>query len=169
VEAISNIEQTIPKVAKIVLRIVGAVNAALALLGAWCLADSSRFFLTGYAAEPSFPYFRLAFVVMMLINVTFLVILLVTAIRFIQVKICAVNSYSAAVLGLVVYDFTIRALWQAGCGIGTSIAAATGVGNMGVGPFVFCFLVAYLYPVASIVLLQVLRRCYSPQHTLASA
>jgi hypothetical protein len=112
VEAIPTIDPkaAIPKWAKIVLRTVGGVNAALAFLGTLCLAGSARFFLTRYTAEPSGPYFPVAFVVMTLINLAFLVILLVTAIRFIQVRICSVNSYSAAVLGLVVYDFTIRAL-----------------------------------------------------------
>jgi hypothetical protein len=160
----------IPKWARIAIRTVGTANALLVLVGTLFLADSAHFFLTSDAADrPNIPYFRFAFVAMMLINVVFLAVLMVTAVRFIQVRISSINSYSLAVLVLVVYGYAIGVLWRAGRGIGMSIAAATGVGNMGLAPFEFCFLVPYLYPVASIVLLQVLKRRYSTQHTFVSA
>src|SRR5437660_3560517 len=97
----------IPRWTKIVLRSVGVVNASLALLGASFLVDSVRFFLTQHTADPSIPYFRFAFVAMTLINVAFLVVLAVTAIRFIQVRISSINSsYCLAVLALFVYFVT---------------------------------------------------------------
>jgi uncharacterized membrane protein len=164
----------ITKWAKTLLRTVGAVNATLTLLGAWFWMDSVRCLLTRHymeqcVPEQYIPYFLPALVVMILINLLFLVILSVTAVRFIQVKISTVNSYSAAVLGIVVYYFAIHTLWRTGHGIGMSVAAATGIGNLGIGPFVFCFLVAFLYPVASIVLLQVIRWRYGTKQTLVSA
>jgi len=151
----------VPKWARIVLRTVGAVNAALALLGTSFLADSVHFFLTRYTVEWSYPYFRFAFIAMTLVNVAFLVILLITAVRFIQVRVSSINPYSLMVLAEFLYSVTTGILWRAERGIGRSIAAATGVGNMGVGPFEFCFLVPFLYPVVSMVLLQIIRQRYS--------
>jgi hypothetical protein len=150
-----------PKWARISIRTVGTANLVLVLLGTWFLADSCRFFLTQYTEDSS--YFRFAFVGMTLINLVFLVILLVTAVRFIQCRTSSINSYCVTVWVLLVYGYTNGALWRVGRGIGLGIAAATGVGNMGVAPFEFCFLVPYLYPVASVVLLQVLKRSNSTQ------
>ncbi|MGA2099776.1 MAG: hypothetical protein ABSG34_01675 [Candidatus Sulfotelmatobacter sp.] len=158
----------IPKWVKITIRTVGIANLILVVLGTLFLADSFRFFLT-YTADPTTPYFRFAFIAITLINVAFLVILLVTAVRFIQGRTSSINSYSLVVFVLVAYGYANGVLWRTGRGIGMSIAAATGVGNLGVAPFEFCFLVPYLYPVASIVLLQVLKRSCSNQHTLVSA
>lgn len=158
-----------PRWGKIAIRSVGAANATLVLLGASFLADSVHFFLTSHTADPSIPYFRFAFVAITVINVAFLVILLVTAARFIQLRVSFINPYSFAVLVLLVYDYANGVCWRIGRGIGMSIGAATGVGNTGVAPFEFFFLVPYLYPVVSIVLLQVLKRRYSTQHAPVSA
>jgi hypothetical protein len=158
-----------PRWAKIAIRSVGAVNLVLALVGILFLADSIRFFFTSPAADSGHPYFRVAFIAMALINGAFLIILAVTAIRFIQGRISSINSYSLAVLLLFAYDYTNGVLWRAGRGIGMSIAAATGVGNLGVAPFEFCFLVPFLYPLASIVVLQVLKRSCGDQKSLVGA
>lgn len=157
----ANPKADMPKWARIAVRTVGTANLILVALGTLFLVDSVHFFLTKYAADPGIPYFRLAFVGMTLINLTFLGILLVTAVRFIQSKTSSINLYSLAVLVLVAYGYANGVLWRAGRGIGMSIAAATGVGNMGVGPFEFCLLLPYLYPAVSIILLQVLKRRYS--------
>jgi hypothetical protein len=158
-----------PRFIKIAIRAVGIVNTILVLLGMWFLADSIRFILTGYTADhPNIPYLRFALVAMTFINVSFLAILLVTAVRFIQGKIYSVNTYSLAVLVLVAYDYTTRALWH-WKKVGISVAAATGIGNMGVAPFEFCFFVPFLYPVGSVVLLQIVKQLYATAYPAATA
>ncbi len=151
----------IPKWARVVLRTVGVVNVALVLLGASFLVDSVRFFLIKYTPDPSIPYFRPAFVSMTLVNIAFLAILLATAVQFIRTRISAINLYSLIVLAEFLYAVTTGILWRAQRGIGLSVGAATGVGNMGIAPFEFCFLVPFLYPVASLILLQVIRQRHS--------
>jgi len=56
-----------------------------------------------------------------------------------------VNLYSVAVSILFLYWMVIRALWHVGGGVAASVAGATGVGNMGIAPFAFLLVVAYLY------------------------
>jgi hypothetical protein len=118
---------------------VGAANAALVLLGTSFLADSAHFFffLASRRADPGVPYFRFAFVAMTLINVIFLVSLLVTAIRFIQLRISSINPYSLTVLVLFVYDYANGVCWRIGRGIGMSIGGARAVGNRGSHPLSF--------------------------------
>jgi hypothetical protein len=162
-----NPSTTMPRWIKIAIRTLGIVNTILVLLGAWFLTDSIRFVLATHTVDhASNPYLRFAFVAMTLINIAFLAILLLTAVRFIRFKISSINLYSLAVLVLVAYDYTTGALWH-WKKIGISIAAATGLGNMGVAPFEFCFFMPYLYPVASIVLLQIVkRRCGAADPTV---
>jgi hypothetical protein len=153
---------TIPKWVKIVIQAVGSANIILVLCGILFLARSTHLVLTSRVTDhPNIPYFGFAFAGMAFINVTFLVILLVTAVRFLQIRTSFINPYSLAVLALAVYGCAIGILWRTGQGIGMSIAAATGVGNMGIGPFELCFVVPYLYPVVTIILLQVLKRRYT--------
>lgn len=150
-----------PTWAKIVLRTVGAVNAAAVSVGAVFLVDSVYRVLTGHITEPrDAPYFRFAFAVMALIELAFLAVLLVTAIRFIQAKLSPANLYSLTVLLLVVYSGATGMLWRIGQGIGMSIASATGGSCVATAPFEFLFLVPFLYPIVSIVLAQLLKQRY---------
>ena len=160
-----------PRWATIVLRTVGTVNTAAALLGASFLVDSVYRILTGHITEPrDAPYFRFAFWVMALVQLAFLGVLLVTAIRFIQAKLSAVNLYSLTVLLLVGYFVATGELWR-GCDqeIAASVASATGGADIATAPFTFLLLVPFLYPVASVVLVQVLKRRYDSEQTPISA
>ncbi len=150
-----------PKWGRVVLRTVGVINAAAVALGGYCMISPFYPVLTGRLTAPDVaPYLRSTYGAMLLINVFFLVVLLVTAIRFIQTRLSSVNLYSLTVLLLVVYCVGLHMLWRAGRGIGLSVAAATGIGNMGIAPFVFVFVEPLIYPIASVVLVQVLKqRC----------
>jgi hypothetical protein len=140
-------KQTIPKWVKVLLRTVGTINVVALVLGTSFLMDRVYGVLTGRIAAPeSAPYFRFAFAAMALVELGFVGVLLVTAVRFIQGRLSAVNLYSFSVLLLIVYFLTVGKLWLIGRGIGMSIAAATGVSSA-TAPFEFLFLVPFLYPV----------------------
>jgi len=62
----------------------------------------------------------------------------------------------------------VHLLWRADKGIGMSVAAATGIGNVGIAPFVFLFVEPLVYPVASVMLVQLLKRRYSAPAALVS-
>lgn len=150
---------------KVVLRAVGAINIVLAALGFLFLAGSIYQFFTMSKADQSVPYFRYAFIAMTNVNLVFLAVLVLTAVRFIQVRLSAINFYSVAVLALFLYDVAIVELWRMGGKVGLGVATATGIGNRATAFFRFFFLVPYLYPLTSIVLLQVSKRRYrSRQH-----
>ncbi len=144
--------------AKIALRFVGAINALVALTGVYFEFGSMRFCLFKYSDPFTPPAFKTVFVVIMLINLAFDGILLFTAIRFLQARMSAAKLYSLAVLSLVVYGIVNSLMWRVGGDVGTSIAALTGVGNMGIAPFEFLFVVPDLYPLISAVLVLALRR-----------
>jgi len=105
---------------------------------------------------------------MALIELTFVRVLLVTAIRFMQVRLSAVNLYSLSVLLLAVYFAAIQILWQGGQAVGMSVAAATAISSATV-VFEFLFLVPFLYPLLSVVLVQLLRRRYGSVQPSVSA
>src|ERR1700733_9751934 len=142
-----------PKWGKVVLRTVGAIKVAAVAFGVYCLSSPFYPILSGRMASPGVvPFLRSAYGAMLVINLLFLGVLLVTAIRFIQARSTAVNLYSITVLLLGVYCVGVHLLWRAGHGIGLSVAAATGIGNMGIAPFVFLFVEPLAYPLASMAL-----------------
>jgi hypothetical protein len=158
-----------PEWVKVVLRTVGMINAAALLLGTSFLVDSAYRLLTGHIIEPhDAPYFRVAFAVMSLIELVFASILLLTAIRFIQAKLSAVNLYSLAVLLLVVYFAVITMLWQGHREIALSVASAT-AGSNATSVFEFLFLIPFLYPLLSVILVQLLKRRYGSGGAAISA
>jgi len=156
---------TLPNWPEYVLRILGVVNAIIALVGMILEIQSAHFFYS----DPSPSFSQIVFAAMALLNLAFVTVLLVTAIRFIQAKVSVVNLYSAAVLILFVYWMVIRALWHSGGRVAVSVAGVTGVGNMGIIPFTFLLVVPYLYPFLSVVLVQVLKHHYKTAQIPASA
>jgi len=148
---------TLPNWAKYVLRTLGVVNAIVALIGMIFEIQSAHFVLFKYA-DPFRPSsFPIVFAAMTLVNLAFVTVLFLTAIRFIEAKVNVVNLYSVAVSILFLYWMVIRALWHVGGGVAASVAGATGVGNMGIAPFAFLLVVPYLYPFLSVVLVQALK------------
>jgi len=160
---------TLPKWAGVVLRILGVVNAVIALIGMIWEVQSAYFFLVKYS-DPFRPSsFQTVFAAMTLVNLAFVTVLFVTAIRFIQANVSVANLYSVGVLTLFVYGVVIRVLWHVGGGIRTSVAQATGVGNMGIAPFAFLFVVPYLYPFLSLGFVQAPKHHYGTAQIRVSA
>jgi hypothetical protein len=105
----------IPRWARGVLRTVGIVNAALALIGTSIVVDSIYRFWTGkYRALPNAPYFQTAFIVMLAIETVFQATLLVPTVRLMRARPSAINSYSIWVLAAVAYQLAIGELWRPG-------------------------------------------------------
>jgi hypothetical protein len=140
---------------------MGAINATLAVVGLYSQLHSAYFFLFKYTDPTAPASFKPVFAAMTLINLGFVGVLLGTALSFVRAKLSATNLYSLLVVLLFGYWITLGRLWRIGGGFGTSVAAATGVGNMGIGFFEFLFLVPCLYPFVSMVSVQVLKHLYS--------
>jgi hypothetical protein len=172
-----NAISTTPKPFKIVLRTVGTFNFILGLLGASFLVRSVHRFLNINLTDQNIPYWRVTFFAMTSINVAFLLVLLATAVRFIQARLSTINFYSGAVSALFLYGLIIGEIWRMGARTGSatfseiamSVATATGIGNSGVALFEYLFLVPYLYPLTTIVLLQVFKHRYRSRCSLIGA
>jgi hypothetical protein len=147
-----------PKSSKLLFRGVGLVNLAVVLSGAYWLLMSVVRFVARPVVDAGEPYFNVAFFTIVAVNCGFLTFISVTAVQFLRLATAAVSRYSVMVVVLIAYGFLNGTLWIAGRGIGRSIAAATGVGNMGVAPFEFLFVVPYAYPILSALLLTVARK-----------
>ena len=157
-----------PTWAKLVLRILGTLNAAAVLLGTSFLAESIYRFLKGRMHPSDAPYFPLAFATMTAIELAFASVLFVTAIRFVQARVTAANLYSLTVAALFVYFVTVTMLWRAQLPVAMSVAAATAVSSA-TTVFTFLFLVPFLYPLVSVGLVQLIKRRYMKGTTSAVA
>ena len=157
-----------PTWAKLVLRILGVLNAASVLLGTSFVAESIYRFLNGQMDPSDPPYFPIAFATMTVIQLAFAIVLFVTAIRFVRASLALANLYSLTVAGLFVYFVTVALLWRTRLPVSRSVAAATGVSNATV-VFTFLFFVPFVYPIISVALVQLLKRRYMERTASAIA
>ena len=142
-------------------RTIGTINGLSILLGISFFLDSGYHIFTGHQTIPAdASYSPVAYIVMSLLELAFASVLLLTALRFVQLRWSAVNLYSYTVLLLIGYFVTIGAIWSRGSrAIASSVAAATAVSSM-TTVYVFLFLLPFLYPIASVILLQLLKNRY---------
>ena len=147
-----------PTWSKVVLRTVGALDAILCILGLYLLLVPILRGLFALNASADTPYFRIAFGTILITNAVLLLVFVLAAVQLLRLNRSGVTAHASASTLLVVYFLLIGAFWAAGGPIGLSVAAATGVGNMGVAPFQCFGFAPYVYPIASTVLLIVARR-----------
>jgi uncharacterized membrane protein len=148
-----------PTWSKAVLRTIGALDSILSIVGLYLLLDpvSRRLFALN-ASSADAPYFRTAFVAMIVTNGVLLLLFVLAAIQLLRLKKSGITAHTTASALLIAYDLLIAACWAVGGYVGMSVAAATGVGNLGIAPFQCFNLAPYVYPTASTVLLLVTRR-----------
>jgi hypothetical protein len=149
-----------PTWTKCVLRIIGTLNVAMVCFGAYAMFSAIRSVLFGIGVE--FPS-HTVFGVMTVINVLFLSVFLVTAVQLIRYRLSAVIPYSIAMVALFAYLKLVGSSWHM-TGIGLSIAAATGIGNMGIAAFELLFVVPGAYPILSAAGLLLTKRFASQSH-----
>lgn len=118
-----------------------------------------------HSPDPTYPHFGLAYGIMTVVNLIFLVAIVLVSLRLFQLSMPAVTAYWILMAGLVLYGLVNGGLWLAS-GVGRSVAAATGIGNMGIAPFeLFPMLgteltVPFVYPLLSTVALILTRKRY---------
>jgi len=155
-----------PTWGKAVLRTIGVADGALTALGAYWLFLSVRGGVFSLETRPETPYFRIAFALMIAINGAFLVLFAAAAFQLFRLSRSGVMVHAVTSALLIAYSFLVGMLWLVPHNIGRSIGAATGVGNMGVAPFELLFVVPYVYPIASTVVLLVIRRKMPATHAV---
>jgi|SRR5579862_177013 len=144
---------------KSALKTIGALDAILSIFGLYLFLDPiSRGLLTLDASGLEPPYFRTAFVAMTVTNGALLLLFVLAAVQLLRLKKSGVTAHTTASVLLVAYFLLIAAFWATGGRVGRSVAAATGIGNMGIAPFMCFNLAPFAYPIASTLLLLVARR-----------
>jgi hypothetical protein len=155
-----------PAWAKVLLRIMGLVNAAALLLGTFGVAEFGYTFLKGRMQPSESPYFALAFATMTIIELGFATVLFVTAVRFVQARLAAASLYSLTVAALFIYWAAVAMLWRAPMRVALPVAGATAVSNATIF-FEELLLVPFLYPLITFVMVQFLTRRYSKSTSTA--
>ncbi len=138
-----------------VFRVFGIANFLLVGAGLLFLSTSVVAVGAGTIGNTSeHPYFLLAFWTMVAINFMLLALLILGGIRLWQLKIQGVAVCNGVFVAEFVYFMTLTFLWRAvPPSLSLSIAAATGVGSMGLSPQLICG-----YPLVGLVCLNLARQ-----------
>jgi len=139
------------------------VLSALGMYGmAWSFSATRS-----HRSDATYVHFGLAYGVMTAINIVFLVAIILVSVGLFRLNMSAVTAYWILMAGLVVYGLVNSGLWLVrDPTISVSIGAATGIGNMGIAPFVLFpmlnteLVVPDLYPLVSMVALILTRKRY---------
>jgi hypothetical protein len=139
-----------------VFRGFGIANFLFACLGLLFLASTvSEVRERALGNTSEYPYFLLAFWTMTTVNLLFLTLLVFAGIRLLQVKSLGVAVCDVVFAAEMAYFMTLGILWGAVSlpSVSSSIAAATGLGSVGVSPQVICG-----YPLLALIFLNLARR-----------
>jgi len=148
------------------IQTVGAVTILLSLWGSYLLVDGFRRQLGHPFVNSQAPLFRQVFVGMNAIDAVFLIGMILTATGLVTLRPNAAKVYTWLYVTLIVYSFAPGILWGISGPLGMSIAAASGIGDEGLGPLLF-YPVPFAYAIVSIVLVNLAaRRLREPADTL---
>ena len=144
------------KWAPFVLRGFGIANFIFASVGLFFLVASVfaiREKAVGNTLEQ--PYFLLAFWTLTTVNLVLLTLLAFAGIKLLQLRTLGVVVCNAVFATEIAYFMTLGILWRAAPSpsVSMSIAAATGVGSMGLSPQLICG-----YPLVALIFLNLARR-----------
>ena len=144
-----------PRWMSALFRVIGSVNLVLSVVGLYYLLDSVVFWLTNPNRNSTEPYFYDAFLAMVAINLVFIALLCHTAFDLLRLRLAGAKRYTWTVLSLIGYNLLCALCWTIPGPFGNSVAAASGVGNLGTAPFEFALLlVPEGYPLLSVVALH---------------
>jgi hypothetical protein len=143
---------------RLLLQTIGVLNLGLSLWGCYFLADAVSRELRHPRADPRWPFFGEAFWIQSSISVFFLVAFVTVSVMLLKLRPRAAAAHTCTCFALLLYAFVTGVLWLLPDGVGSSIAATSGVGNMGIGPLCFFpmnFPVPFVYPLISVLCVNV--------------
>jgi hypothetical protein len=132
------------------IRIIGAISLVLSLRAFYDLGEAGRLVINHTGQISGAPLFRHVFWTMTALNAVFLGAMTLTSIGLLRLKRNAVRIYTWLYIALVAYAFAPGLFWG-GSPLGRSIAAASGVGGIGIAPLTL-FPFPFVYAVMSVVL-----------------
>jgi hypothetical protein len=142
------------KIWRLLLQTVGALNLVLSAVGFYALTTTALAISRHPHTNPKEPFFYAAYWTMSGIDAALLLAVVYVSIMLIKLHPRAAVTHTCIVAALFVYAFTPGLLWLLPHGVGTSIAGASGVGNMGVGVLLF-IPVPYLYLLLSVLCVNI--------------
>jgi hypothetical protein len=127
-------------------RTVAIANFLMAAAGAFFLTSSILIVPTRLGNDPAQPYFVAAYWTMVIINISFLAFLIFGSIRLFQLRAIGITICNIVFSAEIIYFVVLSLLWflsgarnsASSIAISMSVAGATGVGNMGIGPQLPC-------------------------------
>ena|SRR5947207_2747519 len=134
------------------LRVVGAMSMALSIWGFYLLIDGLQQQLRHPVSIPQAPLFRHFFFAMNAVDLVLLLAMVLVAVGLLSARRRSVALYTWLYGVLVLYTFAPGLLW--GTSLGTSVAAASGLGDMGLSPLLFVP-APFVYPIITVVLVNV--------------
>jgi hypothetical protein len=142
---------------KVVYRLTAFVNFVLCAVGAYWMILSLVSVIERHPFDAATRYFPIVFGIMTTFNIFFISALVFGSVKLIRFAPNAARFYCTLVGAYLVYSVLNGTLWLAPDPWGTSIARATGIGNMGLAPFaLFLFpirdwMIPSAYPIVSAV------------------
>lgn len=116
----------------VAFRAFGIGNLVFVAIGLWAMSYPVRAATTGRMGNsPEQPYFLQAFWTMSAINMVFLILLGFTGFQLLRLRRSAVRICNVLFVAEILYSFFIPWGAEIPRAVSNSIAAATGVGNMG--------------------------------------
>jgi hypothetical protein len=149
---------------KTTCRMIGALNLVLCAIGIYMMCVFVFRVIQRHQPDPAAPYFGVAFTALTLLNVFFVSALILSAVQLVRLKPNAVRTYCITVGVCLLYFLLIGWMWTPDSPVSRSVAAATGVGNMGIAPFMIAVLpvdglmVPGAYPIVSAAVLLVVQK-----------
>src|SRR5882762_162528 len=142
-------------------RIFAIGNFLVVLIGLLFLLPTVWSIRTGAVENvPTNSHFATWFWAMAFINLCFLALLVVGGIHLFRLRPSGVTICNAVFVGEIIYFFVIGFLWSAlPRPLSMGVAAATGVGNMGISPQVISG-----YPLVALICLNLARRKRTKAH-----
>lgn len=140
------------KFSRTLIRIIGAISLVLSLRGFYDLGEAGRLVINHTGQISDAPLFRQVFWTMTALNAAFLASMTLTSIGLLRVKRNAVRIYTWLYIALVAYAFAPGMFWGGGP-LGRSIAAASGVGSLGIVSLTL-LPIPFAYALASVVLVN---------------
>jgi hypothetical protein len=147
----------------VIYRIFATVNFLFVLVGLLYLVPTAWSVGAGAVVDvPANSHFAIWFWAMTACNLIFQSFLVVGAIQLFKLRPSGVTICNFLFVGEVVYFLGIGLLWSALPNT-SGVAAATGVGNMGVSPQILCG-----YPLIGLICLNLARRKQAKTQQIAS-
>jgi hypothetical protein len=122
----------------VALRAFGIANLVFVAIGLWAISYPVAAVAAGRMGNsPDQPYFLRAFWTMTAMNLVFLALLAFTGVRLLQLRRSAVKACNILFVAEILYFVCIPWSKEIPRDVALSIAAATGIGNMGIAVNLF--------------------------------